>query len=150
MTQVAACLVVCENRWIVGASCTNRNGLYATFDIAYWGDCWDEGQITTAILTVVRSQPPGHGLFMSEEDWEEEVSAHLKCKSMSRVYRNGCMFLFDQTAGGDLRCIPYRTQGRHAFFGGPEDPPIFCKPDPESLKTVLRQFYEQMKPRPTV
>ena len=144
--SISTCVLVFEGRWVADAKAQNRNGLWGAFDVPIWGERWDTGDIADAIFSLLRSSPPAHGLFMSDKDWQKEVLAHLRCKSMLQLYQRGFCFDFEQVNADSIRCIRWSQRTRKGFTGDPSDV-ILCRFDTTCLKELLNKLYEeQVKP----
>jgi hypothetical protein len=145
--QVGANLLTFQNRWTIEAKCQNRNGIWSTYDIPFFGEDWSSDVIANAVLSVLRSRAPDHGLFMSEGDWKKDVLSKLMTKSISRLYQFGHCVSFRDNADGTCSCYFWTVRSRLGFSGRAEDKPVVCNRDSESLKAVLEQFYgDYVKP----
>ena len=132
-----------KNQWLVEAKCQNRNGVWGTFEIPFWGDEWDASKIAESVLSILQRNAPSHGLFVSDEDWKEEVLSHLGAKSINRVYQFGHCVSFNTTLDRKLMCRQWPIRSRHGFTCRPEDVPVVLNADAPSLEQFLQKFYEE-------
>jgi hypothetical protein len=145
--QVCANLLVFQNRWAIEAKCQNKSGIWATYDIPFCGSGWDSNCISNAVFDILKGSAPNHGLFMSEDDWKNDILSKLNTKRISHVYQFGHCISFNVNADETCRCLFWTVRSRLGFSGRPGDVPVICNMDPESIMVVVQKIYDdQIKP----